>query len=315
MADVVTGEAVTLDLRPARLPSRALGLLIDATLQVSTLLGLVLLAGRLLRDSDQALAAAIQLVLVVAVLVGYPVLAETVFSGRTLGKAALGLRVVRDDGGPIRFRQALVRGLLGFFVDLWLTSGIGAIVSATISERGKRVGDVLAGTVVIRDRAPAGGGPAPAMPPELASWAAGVDLSRVDDRLALAARQILHRSRQLSPAAYADLCRRLATAVAAVASPAPPPGTPPDAYLGAVLAERRRRAERRLGSALPPVPAGSPPPAPAPPYPDPPHLAPPHLAPPSPDPAGVRDPTAPRPGSVGPAEAPARGPGGFAPPG
>ncbi len=262
MSDVVTGEAVILDLRHARLPSRALAVLIDVILQVAVLLGLVLLAGRLLRDSDSALTAAVQLVLVVAVLVGYPVLAETVFSGRTLGKAALGLRVVRDDGGPIRFRQALVRGLLGFFVDLWLTSGIGAIVSATISTRGKRLGDVLAGTVVIRDRVPTGGGPAPAMPPGLASWAAGADLSRVDDRLALAARQVLSRSRQLSPAAYADLCRRLATAVAAVVSPAPPPGTPPDCYLGAVLAERRRRAELRFvagaGPSAAPAPVGSP---------------------------------------------------------
>lgn len=248
MSDAVTGEAVVVDLRPARLPSRALGLLLDVTVQLATLLGLVLLAGRLLQDADPALAAAVQLVLIVAVLVGYPVTAETLFRGRTLGKAALGLRVVRDDGGPIRFRQALVRGLLGFFVDLWLTAGIGAVVAATVSGRGKRVGDLLAGTLVVRDRAPAAGGPAPAMPHGLAGWAAVADLSRVDDRLAVAARQVLDRRRQLAPEAYASLCRQIASAVAALVSPHPPPGTPPDAYLGAVLAERRRRATARLGA-------------------------------------------------------------------
>lgn len=252
MSDVVTGEAVALDLRHARLPSRALAILIDVTLQVAALVGLTLIAGRLLRESDAALTAAVQLVLTVSVLVGYPVFAETVFAGRTLGKAALGLRVVRDDGGPIRFRQALVRGLLAFFVDIWLTVGLGAIVSSTVSGRGKRVGDVLAGTLVVRYRAPAGGGPAPTMPHELAGWAAGADLSRVDDRLALSARQVLDRSWQLAPAAYADLCSRIATAVAAVVAPSPPAGTPPDRYLGAVLAERRRRAEVRLGASAQP---------------------------------------------------------------
>lgn len=254
MNDVVTGEAVTLDLRAARLPSRALALLLDVTVQIVALVALVVIAGRLMRTADSAARAAVQLSIVVGVLVGYPVLAETLFSGRSLGKAALGLRVVRDDGGPIRFRQALVRGLLGFFVDFWVTSGLGAIVSSTVSSRGKRVGDVLAGTLVVRDRAPAGGGPAPAMPGELLGWAASADLSRVDDRLALAARQVLNRRRQLAPAAYADLCRRIAGAVSAVVSPAPPAGTPPDYYLGAVLAERRRRAELRLQASPPPPP-------------------------------------------------------------
>lgn len=317
MSDVVTGEAVALDLRHARLPSRALAVLIDVILQVAALLGLVLLAGRLLRDSDGALTAAVQLVLVVAVLVGYPVLAETVFSGRTIGKSALGLRVVRDDGGPIRFRQALVRGLLGFFVDLWLTSGIGAIVSATVSGRGKRVGDVLAGTVVIRDRTPAGSGPAPAMPPGLASWAAVADLSRVDDRLALAARQVLNRSRQLSPAAYGELCQRLATAVAAVASPPPPPGTPPDYYLGAVLAQRRNRAELRFRAGAGPKPDGTPPPRTSSRSWSPPS----RLSPAPSGPAAAVPPDGSQPGSVPPESVPpepstaGQRPGGFAVPG
>ena len=257
MSDVVTGEAVTLELHHARLPSRALAVLLDVTVQVAVLAALVLIAGRLLRDSDEALTAAVQLTITVTVLVGYPVLAETLSSGRSLGKAALGLRVVRDDGGPIRFRQALVRGLLGFFVDLWLTSGIGAIVSTTVSDRGKRVGDVLAGTVVIRERAPASESAVPAMPAGLGSWAAAADLSRLDDRLALSARQVLNRSRQLSPAAYAELCGRIAGAVSAVVSPAPPAGTPPDSYLAALLAERRRRAELRLASSGQPPAAAS----------------------------------------------------------
>ncbi len=281
MSDIVTGEAVALDLRLARLPSRGLALLIDVIVQVAGFVLLTLVAGALVRGADPALAAAIQLMLTVAVLVGYPVLLETLWRGRTLGKAALGLRVVRDDGGPVRFRQALVRGLLAFFVDIWTTLGIGALLSSTLSSRGKRVGDVLAGTVVVRERAPARVGPAPVMPPPLAAWAASADLSRVGDDLALSARQLLGRAPQLTPAAYGDLALRLASAVAALVAPPPPSGTPPAAYLAAVLAERRRREDERLGrlpvsfpgaapvppptSVAAPAPASAPPPAPPPP--------------------------------------------------
>ena len=57
---------------------------------------------------------------------------------------ALGLRVVRDDGGPIRFRHALVRGLVGV-VEIWLTVGAVALVVSLASSQGKRLGDFLAG--------------------------------------------------------------------------------------------------------------------------------------------------------------------------
>ena len=279
MSDLVVGEAVSLDLRLARLPSRTLALLLDVVVQIVALVALTLVAGHLLSAADDALAAAVQLLLIVAVLVGYPVLAETLWQGRTLGKAALGLRVVRDDGGSIRFRQALVRGLLAFFVDIWLTLGVGAIVSSTLSARGKRVGDVLAGTIVVRERTPAGSGPAPLMPAPLQAWAEGADLSGVDDALALAARQILGRRSQLAPQSYADLCLRIAGAVAGRVSPPPPDGTPPEAYLRAVVAERRRRVERRggqTGKDQPPAYPAAPVSPPA---------VPPHSLPGPPDPA------------------------------
>ena len=242
------GEAVGLDLRLARLPSRLLAFAVDAAVSLGALLALSILTLRLLSGANEAFAATITLVLTVAVLVGYPVLSETLTRGRTLGKAALGLRVVRDDGGPLRFRQALLRGLLAFFVDVWTTLGVVGVVTAALSQRGKRVGDVLAGTVVVRDRAPGAASAAPPMPPYLIPWAQSADLSRVGDDLALAARQVLARGGELDRAAFADLTTRLATSVAAVVAPPPPPGTPAWHYLAAVLAERRRREELRLAT-------------------------------------------------------------------
>ena len=106
-AGLVSGEAVELDVRAARLGSRVLALLIDAVIQLAlalvlgAVLGMVALA--LLGDYlDAALAGALQIVLLVLVLIGYPVVMERFAGGRTVGKLAVGLRVVRAAGRPSR---------------------------------------------------------------------------------------------------------------------------------------------------------------------------------------------------------------------
>jgi len=270
MSDLVVGEAVVLELRLAKLASRSLSLAIDLAVQLALLLvGTFVVAG-VVSQVDDALATAMGLLFYLGVILGYPVAFETLSRGRTLGKLALGLRVVREDGGPIRFRHAFVRGLLGV-VEFWLTFGAVALITSLASARGKRLGDFLAGTVVIRERVPAQGAPVTAMPPQLAGWAGGLDLSRIPDDLALAARQYLSRSHDLAPQVRDEMGERLAGAMAAVTSPPPPPGVPAWAFLSAVLAERRRRETARLqptiGGSWPPgagsLPYAGPHPAPA----------------------------------------------------
>jgi uncharacterized RDD family membrane protein YckC len=245
VSELVVGEAVVLELRLAKLASRALALALDLCVQLLLILvGSFVVFGVALQVDD-ALAAALFLVFYLAVILGYPVAFETLSRGRSLGKMALGLRVVREDGGPIRFRHALVRGLLGV-VEFWGTLGAAALITSLASARGKRLGDFLAGTVVVRERMPARGAPVAAMPPQLAGWAATLDLARVPDDLALAARQFLGRFQDLAPEVRESMGGRLATAMAAVTSPPPPPGVPAWAYLSAVLAERRRREMARM---------------------------------------------------------------------
>ena len=248
MSQLVTGEAVALDLRPAALPSRLLAGVIDALLQGVVLLVLSALSTAVSLDLSEAAVQALGIVVVVAVLIVYPVAFETLLRGRTPGKAAMGLRVVRDDGGPIGFRQALVRGLCGAFLERpGLSLFTLAVVTSLLNDQGKRLGDLLAGTVVLRERISVRGGPVAGMPPPLAGWAAGLDLSGFSDNLALSVRQFLSRSDQLTDGAREDLGGRLVRAVIdAVGSP--PPGTPGWAVLSAVLAERRRRETQRLGS-------------------------------------------------------------------
>jgi uncharacterized RDD family membrane protein YckC len=244
--DLVTGEAVVLDLRPASFLTRGIAIILDYLALVITMIVLFWALALVISFSDAALGSAVVLVALVGALVGLPVTVETFTRGRSLGKLAMGLRVVRDDGGPIRMRQALIRALLGVF-ELWLSQGSIAIIASLSNRRGKRIGDHLAGTYVIRERTAAAAFSPPAvMPPRLAGWAAGADLGRMPDRLAVAVRQFLGRAQKLHPASRERLGLSLAQQLQQYVAPPPPAGTHPEEFLAAVLAERRERDLRRL---------------------------------------------------------------------
>ncbi|MFK0101461.1 RDD family protein [Streptomyces sp. NPDC091040] len=253
MSELVTGDAVVLGLRPARLPSRALALAIDLVV-VGTAFGLVALGLAFASGSlDDAAWAAVSVAAFLLVPVGGPIAVETLSHGRSLGKLACGLRVVRDDGGPIRFRHALVRGAMGV-VEILLTFGVVAVVASLVSARGRRLGDVFAGTLVVRERVPAGRAAAvPPPPPWLVGRFAGLDLSAVPDELWLAVRQYLTRMHQLDASVGRAMAERLGVEVAARTGAPPPPGVPAAAYLAAVVHERQVRDARR---AWPAAPAG-----------------------------------------------------------
>jgi uncharacterized RDD family membrane protein YckC len=240
----VTGEAVALDLRLAQFPSRTLALTLDLVVQLASLVLVVWIVGALSASVDGAAASAIGLVSVVAIIIGLPTLVETLSRGRSLGKLAAGLRVVRDDGGPVRFRHAFVRALF-MVVDFWLSFGSVGLISALVSQKAKRLGDHFAGTVVIRERVPSANAVhqlAYRMPPALEAWAATLDLTRLPDVTVLQARQLLARSATIAPAVRASMGLQLAAEVASYVTPPAPPGTPSDIYLMTVLTERMRRA-------------------------------------------------------------------------
>nr|WP_083976457.1 RDD family protein [Herbidospora sakaeratensis] len=243
--DVVTGDAVALDVPLAQLPIRVVAFLLDLIVQILLLVGAMLLIAFALGDIDESLATALIIASFVAVLVGYPVTFETLSRGRSLGKMALGLRVVADDGGPERFRQAFFRGLTAV-VEIYMLTGAPAVICALVNQKGKRLGDLFGGTVVISERAPKETGAPPEMPPQLAAWAATLELTGLTDDLAAVSRQYLTRLPQLSPHAAHDMGLRIASQVSARVQPPPPPGVPPYAYLAAVLAERRRREMARF---------------------------------------------------------------------
>jgi uncharacterized RDD family membrane protein YckC len=314
VTDVVTGDAVVLDVSAAAFPSRMAARLLDMLVQL-VVLGLSLfLIFKAAGSVSAASALAIITVTLVLVIVGYPTIFETLSRGKTLGKMALGLRVVADDGSAVRFRQTLIRALAGIF-EIWtIVLAPVALITSMISAKGKRLGDMFAGTYVIQERIPKRRNLPPefaVVPPPLAGWAMQLELSGLSDRDAEAAGSYLRRFYDLRPVARDALGLQLAATVAAQVSPPPPPGTPPTAFLAAVLAVRRDREHARLsgqqtapgttagppqppfaaasGAAPPTTSAPAAPPAtppPATPGPTPPTGAPPSDAPPSVQPGG-----------------------------
>ena len=251
MADVVTGDAVVVEVSIAQLPVRAVGAVIDLTVIFSLYILGLMLAVATLQAFDDALVGAFVVIFTVLALVGYPVIFETATRGRSLGKMAMGLRVVSDDGGPERFRQALFRALAAL-VEIWALAGGPAVICSLLSSKGKRIGDVFAGTVVISERGPKLE-PPPVMPPALAMWASTLQLSGLRPETAQLARQFLSRATQLHPQVREQMAYRITSDVAAQISPPPPPGVPAPYVLAAVLAERHRRELMRLSPAPAPV--------------------------------------------------------------
>jgi uncharacterized RDD family membrane protein YckC len=243
--DLVTGEAVALDLPPASVAARIGSGILDVIAMGVIAFGVLFLALVASVDSDGALQHVALVGSLMAVFLVYPTAMETLTRGKSLGKAALGLRVVRDDGGTVTAQQAFVRALVAV-PEIYALSGGPAFFSCLVSSRGKRLGDYAAGTYVVRDRVRLSLPPPVPMPAALAEWAARADLRTPPVGLGLAIRQYLTRLPALDPRTAQATGEMLANRLSAYAAPPPPPGTQPWEFLAAASAARRDRDLARL---------------------------------------------------------------------
>lgn len=244
---LITGDAVLLDLRTASFAARMISAAIDGALQMAILIGgVIAVAWTAARaDLDEGLIAAAVLVMSVAAYVGYPVLSELLLRGRSVGRLVMGTRVVRDDGGPAHLRQSLIRAVMAM-LEIWSTGGTLALTCSVIDRRSRRLGDLLAGTMVIQERMRTIEPRRPAVPAELQQWAVAADVGRLPIALMADIRSFLPRAEQTHPDSRRLLSRDLVQRTLPHVAPAPPPGTGPEAFLAAVIAERSRRDEQRL---------------------------------------------------------------------
>jgi uncharacterized RDD family membrane protein YckC len=241
--ELVTGEAVTLDVRPASYLLRAAGTIIDWLVSLLVMFGCILLLVATGGGLDDALLRALVILILVFGMVVLPTTVELATRGRSLGRLAVGARIVRDDGGAIGFRHAFIRALTGV-LEIFMTFGGIAALTGLLSARSKRLGDLLAGTYSQLERVPKARPLTLLLPPQLAGWAQTADVGRLPDRLARRIAQFLRQAPQLTPAARLGLSTELAREASAYVSPLPPVDA--ETFLVGVALLRRDRDARGL---------------------------------------------------------------------
>lgn len=242
---LLTGEAVALDLRPASFALRAGGAVIDVL--VSFVAYIVLMLAFFIPASQLQLEAAwtpvFGITSLVLAFVVIPCLVETLTRGKSLGRLAVGSRIVRDDGGAAGFRHAAIRALTGVLEFLLTVGGLAALVGI-LSPRSKRLGDHLAGTYAQYERAPRVATPIFGMPLELTGWAQVADVARMPDPLARRIGAFLTSARDFDPMRRRYLAQQLAHEASRYVSPLP--SVDPELFLAGVTVARREREARAL---------------------------------------------------------------------
>ena len=218
---IATPEGVDLELTLAGLGSRFAAALVDGFLQTALVAALALvlvgLDGFGTLDETGGIGAAIFFVASFLVWFGYDILFEVLASGRTPGKRWNGLRVVRTGGHPITFLPSAIRNILRL-VDLLPAAYVVGCISVLVTKRNQRLGDLAAGTLVIRDRRdrraeppalPRRFAPRPPEPETVSAW----DVSAIAGDELVAVRSFLERRHDLEDAARHHLAWQLADAL------------------------------------------------------------------------------------------------------
>jgi len=262
-ARMVTPEAVALEFQTANVGSRILAYVIDMAVVIAGIFAGLFAVALLGQATDLVVpdwvAITIVLVLLPSWWLGYFIAFETLWRGRTLGKAALGLRVVTTEGAPVRFRHAAIRALLGL-VDFAIASGFFAVVFILLTRDNQRLGDLVAGTLVLRERSGLAA-PAPvsfAAPAGLEAYTATLDTSRLTIEEYQAVRTYLLRAASLPPGPRAALALQLADPLVARLRPPPPAGITPEQFLRCVGAAHQQRQRQAIPGPRAPTPTPGP---------------------------------------------------------
>lgn len=243
--EVLTGEAVALDVQPLGFFLRALGALIDAVASLLVYVLFVLVMTWLLSIGilTPDMTPIMMISMLVIVMIAIPTAVETATRGRSLGRLAVGGRIVRADGGASGFRQAFIRAVIGV-LEIWLTAGAVALLVGAFTPQSQRLGDLVAGTYSERTRAPRLPLPAPPAPPVLTAWASTADVARLPDRLGRRVAQFVRQSEMMEPSARMRVAASLASEVTPFVSPLP--AVDAETLLRGVVAVRRDRELRAL---------------------------------------------------------------------
>lgn len=243
--EILSGEAVAIDVQPIGFLLRAAGGLVDMLISFVIYVAFVLLQVWLSLNGllDEQTNRIYTVVTIVTSFLILPITVEMATHGRSIGKLMVGGRIVRTDGGAITFRHSFIRGLVGV-LEIYLTFGGVAVITGALTSRSQRLGDLVAGTYSQRVRTPKLASHAPTMPYALTEWAQIADVARLPDRLARRISQFLRSAEHLSASARA----RIADELLAEATPfiSPLPSVPAEQVLTGATVLRREREGRAL---------------------------------------------------------------------
>jgi len=241
----VTPEAVVLEFDSAGLGSRTAAAAVDLTIQV--IVGLIVATLGVILDfgfGGSAGWVAVTFFTFVAFFFGvaYPAVFETLWQGRTPGKAMFGLRVVTDEGAPITFRHAAIRAATGLF-ELLGSSGVIAAFAIFFTKRNQRLGDLVAGTLVLRERTAARAPVATAFRPlpGTEDYAATLDVSVLTSDEYLAIRAFLLKASQMNNESRRKIGEQLARQFVERLRTQPPGWMSPEVFLVCAAAAYQRR--------------------------------------------------------------------------
>lgn len=240
---IVTPEAVVLELETAGVASRVFAGLIDLAVQLAVLFVVLVALALAMPSLGESGAVTVSAIAAAAVLMGYPVLLETWWRGRTVGKLALRLRAVTVEGAPIRLRHALLRMMGGLVDRLLPPGGITGALFVLGTRRHQRLGDLLAGTIVVREPERMA---LPAavwfpVPRGMEVFAGTIDPTAMTSEQYTLLRGFLLRAHEMRPAARYALAADLAARVARSLGHEGPGRAHPEAYLLCVVARYQRR--------------------------------------------------------------------------
>ena len=241
--ELIAGEGVALLIPPAAPVIRICCGILDLVLYASLAILMLYFFIKYGPSLDEALIKAALILLMAFSILILPATVEYLSKGKSLGKLIGGMRVVRIDSGPIVWRQCFTRALMGL-IEIWTIQAI-SVVSVLVEKRSRRVGDLAAGTYVIRERMPLRIPTPPQMPPQLEAWAKTVDLGGISPGLAIAMRQFITRRDLFSSAGGRSLAEQIMRQVYVAVLPRPPQA-PPEQIIAALLAERTNRESTRL---------------------------------------------------------------------
>jgi uncharacterized RDD family membrane protein YckC len=232
---IATPEGVAIEMVLAGLGSRFLARLLDSVIQLLIIIALAVVLGV---TGSSGIGIAVFVIMLFLVVFAYDVVLETLNNGRTVGKMAAGIRVVGLMGEPVRFVTSSVRNIarIADFLPVFYLVGTISIVA---TEHDQRLGDLAAGTVVVRDRFPGLAQlPAPitVTPAAVATW----DVSAIRPDEVQAIRQFLDRRLSLRWPARSyfalDLVNRVGPRVVGV-----PPNSHPEFVLEGIVVAKQSR--------------------------------------------------------------------------